>query len=373
MPSLRGTPLMRRIDWTAMISRLLRRALPAAVLLAAASAAPALAEHPKALLAHTPSGGQPNAPAQDPAISKDGRMDRYAAYDSAATDITPGANGHRNVYLVKRAGAITRTGTPWQVGATTLVSKGYNGPADNDSWGPAFDGYDYVHAGREITVTPKCLAFVSAADNLVRGDTDGHADVFLKRLPSGKLKRIATPGAATDVALDGRCWYMAYVAGGSLYLKNLRSGGVKRIAGGQSSSPELSANGKITVFSRNGSVYVNRQGGGGTHRVGTGILPSGDEWGRYVAYQSGSDVWVANTQGSPQAHVIAAGAAPSMTAGGHFVFYVTAAIATSNVYRAFGTCPGGSVAQQIAGSPHGNYAAFSCASGALFLSYIGPK
>jgi hypothetical protein len=342
--------------------------------LALTAAAPALAEHPKALLAHTPSGGQPNAPALDPAISKDGRMDRYAAYDSAATDITPGTNGHRNVYLVRRAGAITRTGTPWQMGATTLVSAGIGGPANGDSTGPAFDGYDYVHAGREITVKPKCLAFVSTASNLVRGDGNGHADVFLKRLPTGKLKRIATPGAASEVALDGRCWYMAYVAGGSLYWKNLRTGHVKRIAGGTSSSPELSANGKIIVFSRNGTVYVNRQGGGGTHRVGTGVATTGDEWGRYVAYQSGSDVWLANTQGAPRAHLLASnGAAPSMTAGGHFVFYVSGPIATSNVYRSFGTCPGGSAAQQIAGSPHGNYAAFSCASGQLFLSYIGPK
>ncbi len=367
---------MRQIDWTPMIARrIFRRALPAAVLLAAATAAPALAEHPKALLAHTPSGGQPNAPAQDPAISKDGRMDRYAAYDSAATDITPGTDGHRNVYLVQRAGAITRTGTPWKMGATTLVSQGIGGPANGDSFGPAFDGYDYVHAGREITVKPKCLAFVSAASNLVRGDNDGHADVFLKRLPTGSLKRIATPAAATEVALDGRCWYMAYVAGGNLYWQNLRTGGgAKRIAGGQSSSPELSANGKITVFSRNGSVYVNRQGDGGTHRVGTGTLTTGDEWGRFVAYQSGGDVWQANTQGAPHAHVLDPnGGAPSMTAGGHFVFYVSGSIATSNVYRSFGTCPGGSAAQQIAGSPHGNYAAFSCASGPLFLSYIGPK
>src|SRR4051794_8316458 len=264
-----------RIHWSPMISRLLRRALPAAVALTAASAAPALAEHPKALLAHTPSGGQPNSPALDPAISKDGRMDRYAAYDSAATNISPGTDGHRNVYLVKRAGAITRTGTPWQMGPTTLISKGIGGPANGDSWGPAFDGYDYVHAGREITVKPQCLAFVSAASNLVPGDGNGHADVFLKRL-SGGLKRIATPGAASEVALDGRCWYMAYVAGGTVYLKNLRSGGVKRISGsGGSSSPELSANGKITVYVRNGSVYVDRQGDGGTHRVAAGTAATG--------------------------------------------------------------------------------------------------
>jgi hypothetical protein len=359
-----------------MTGRLLRRALPAALALAAAAASPALAEHPKALLAHTPSGGEPNGPASDPAISKDGRMDRYAAYASTASDITAGTDGtHRNVFLVQRAGHISTSGTPWRMGATTLVSAGRGGPANGDSFGPAFDGYDYVHAGREITVKPRCLAFVSTASNLVRGDTNGRADAFIKRLPTGGLRRISGPGAVSEVALDGRCWYLDYVAGGTLYRKDLRHGGVKRLSGpGGVSSPELSANGKISVYSRNGQVYVNRIGGGGTHRVAAGTATTGDEWGRFVAFQNGNDIWQASTQGAPHAHVLAGnGAYPSMTAGGHFVFYVTGSIATSNVYRSFGTCPGGSAAQQIAGSPHGNYAAFSCSNGALFLSYIGAK
>jgi hypothetical protein len=55
------------------------------------------------------------------------------------------------------------------------------------------------------------------------------------------------------------------------------------------------------------------------------------------------------------------------------VFYVTGSSATSNIYKSFGTCPSGSTARQIAGSPHGNYAAFNCSNGALFLSYIGPQ
>jgi hypothetical protein len=61
-----------------------------------------------------------------------------------------------------------------------------------------------------------------------------------------------------------------------------------------------------------------------------------------------------------------------MTAGGKFVFYVSGPIAPSNVFRSFGSCPGGT-ATQIAGSPHGNYAAFGCSTGQLYLSYIGPR
>jgi Calx-beta domain len=41
------------------------------------------------LLARTPAGGLPNAPAIDPVISWDARTARYAAYVSAATNITP--------------------------------------------------------------------------------------------------------------------------------------------------------------------------------------------------------------------------------------------------------------------------------------------
>jgi hypothetical protein len=288
----------------------------------------------------------------------------------------PGSGSVQNVFLVKRAGAIGTSGTPWRMGSTSLVSRGRGGPANGDSWGPAFDGYDYVHAGREITVKPRCLAFVSSASNLVRGDGNGHADVFIYRLASGRLTRISTAGAASAVALDGRCWTVAYVSGGTVYRRVIRThvGAAKRISGaGGSSAPELSANGKVTTFARNGAVYVNRVGEGGTHQVSAGTAPTADEWGRYVAYEHDGGIWKANTKGAADAGPVAAnGTAPSMTAGGHFVFYVTGALATSNVYRNFGSCPAGN-ATQIVGSPHGNYAAFGCSSGALYLSYIGPQ
>jgi hypothetical protein len=302
-------------------------------------------------------------------------MNRFAAYASTATNIVPGSGSFENVFLVRRAGRISRSGTPWRMGATTLVSRGLGGPANGNSWGPAFDGYDYATHGREITVAPKCLAFVSAASNLVPGDGNGHADVFIEHLANGRLTRIATRGAASEVALDGRCWTVAYVAGGTVYRKDLRHGGrAHRISGpGGASSPQLSANGKVTTFARNGAVYVNRVGEGGTHQVSAGTAPTADEWGRYVAYEHDGGIWKANTKGAADAGPVAAnGTAPSMTAGGHFVFYVTGALATSNVYRNFGSCPAGN-ATQIVGSPHGNYAAFGCSSGALYLSYIGPQ
>jgi hypothetical protein len=357
------------------LTHTIRRALPAAAALAALSAAPALAEHPKYFLAHTPTGGPPNAPAADPVISRDGRLNRYAAYTSAATDIVPGSGPYRNVFLVYRTGAFnTSATTQWKSGKTVIASKGRGGPANGDSWGATFDGYDYVHAGREITVKPKCLAFVSNASNLVAGDGNGHADVFVRRLGSGKLTRIATAGAAAEVALDGRCLRLAYVSGGTVYVKNANGRGkARRVSGpGGANSPEMSANGKITTFTRKGVVFVDRSGS--THKVGLGTQSTADEWGKSVAFTRPDGVYLANASGAAHARLLDPGAtAPSMTAGGHFVFYVRGSIATSNVYKNFGTCPAGSIATQINGSPHGNYAAFSCSNGAVYMSYIGAK
>jgi hypothetical protein len=361
--------------------QLIRRAVVAAAALAALLAVPATAQrqrtsgHPQALLARTPSGGLPNAPATEPAISGDGRLNRYAGFTSAATDIVAGSGSHRNVFLVVRARPFNLSATTqWRNGKVILASKGRGGPANGDSWGASFDGYDYAHGGREITIKPRCMAFISAASNLVAGDGNGHADVFLRKLATGKLTRISTAGAASEVALDGRCFYLSYVSGGTVYSRNLKTGKTMRISGvGGSSSPEVSANGKVTTYARNGVVYVNRQGDGGTHKIGAGTQPTADEWGRLVAFSRGSDVYVANTSGAARAHVLEPGVtAPSMTAGGHFVFYVRGPIATSNIYKNFASCPN-SDAQQIAGSVHGNYAAFSCTDGALYMSYVGAR
>ena len=62
-----------------------------------------------------------------------------------------------------------------------------------------------------------------------------------------------------------------------------------------------------------------------------------------------------------------------MTAGGHFVFFVsTAQLVDSDVYERFARCPAGD-RRQVAGSPHGNYAMYSCTSGALYMAYVGHR
>jgi len=99
------------------------------------------------------SGSQADGDSSNAVISSNGR---YVAYDSSAANLTAGTDGSRyNVFVRDR----------W-AGTTTLVSAG----GDADSGGAAFS-----RDGRHI-------AFGSAATNLVTGDANGFADVFLRRM-----------------------------------------------------------------------------------------------------------------------------------------------------------------------------------------------
>src|SRR5215218_6324232 len=127
--------LTRRVP---VYSRLARRAAMCAVagsLLAVPAVdaqTPDRLLRPTQLLSRSISGGVPNAPATEAVISQDARVSRYAAYTSAATDIVVGSGASRNVYLVSRAGPWATNGTEWNIGSTSLISRGIGGPANGD-------------------------------------------------------------------------------------------------------------------------------------------------------------------------------------------------------------------------------------------------
>lgn len=198
----------------------MRRPAPTVALVIATAActvaaAPAAAQAPHAttLLSRSSSGGFPNGPAIQPAISHDKRTAVYAAYASTATNIVAGtAPGLSNVFLVKRTSPYGQNGTPWEPGRTIVASSGLGGrPANGSSTLPAFDG--------SSRTPPTCLAFISAASNLVKGDTNGQPDAFIRDLSSGKIRRLSVSsqgkqanGPTTEVVVDGRCTRAAYVA-----------------------------------------------------------------------------------------------------------------------------------------------------------------
>jgi len=333
------------------------------------------------LLARSTSGGLPNAPAADPVVSWDGRIARYVAFTSTATNIQPGTDGRRNVYLVKRSGG--SSASPWLIGSTVLASAGSGGqPANGDSSSPALDGYSRGDSARG----PSCLAFVSSASNLVSGDGNGQADVFVRRLSSGSLRRIASPPGkpATEVGVSGNCGAIVYVAGHALYVKR-GSSAPDKVATGSISSPRSTLNGVGLSYAKGGSIYVGSINGS-VKKVASGARPAPDAGDpsnpgqgkvRFVSFQRGGSVYYRRLGGFNRRVATGVGAQP--TAGGGQVIFGSGPFiylyAVSNNFgkRApQGFCPagGGDVAQT---SPSGraNYIAFSCSGGGLYLSFLG--
>jgi hypothetical protein len=333
-------------------------------------------------IARAADGGAPNAPATEPVISWDARTGRYVAYTSAATNITGGTDGKRNVFVVVRGGNPGKYGTPWDFGRTMLASSGLGGaPADGDSWSPSLDGWtkgDNAHK-------PTCVAFVSNASNLVGGDTNNQADVFVRKLKSAKVKRVASPPGmpASEVGVSGDCSTVGMVAGGSLFVKR----GTKKLrkvsGGGGVSAPDLTFNGQQISYAKNGRILAHRIGGGarsvasGSNPTSDGGRPAGKI--RKVAYErDGQSYW--SSVGGGERH-IDAGVFPAMTAGGTQVMFANGPFvylyAVSNNFGKKlpqGYCPAGDgTINSLFPSARGNYIVFSCTGGSAYLTYIGPK
>ncbi len=333
------------------------------------------------LIARAGDGGAPNAPTIDPVISWDARTGRYVAYVSTATNITAGTDGHSNVFLVKRGETPGKYGTPWKYGSVVLASRGLGGaPANGDSWSPALDGWtkgDDAHR-------PTCLAFVSSASNLVAGDGNNQADMFVRKLRGGKLRRIASPAGkpAQEAAVAGDCTTVAMVAGGTLYTKR----GAKRmrkVVGGGVSAPDLTFNGKQISYANGGRVFTRRVGGG-ARRVAAGANPTSDGGRpagkiRHVAYERGGASFYKALGTGEQS--IGPGALPAMTAGGTQVMFAKGPFvylwAVSNRFGKKlpqGYCPPGQGdVNHMFTSARGNYIVFSCTGGNAYLTYVGDK
>jgi len=144
-------------------------------------------------------------PSRNPAISQDKRFGRLAAFEADS-------GGTTNVYVVRRAEPIADNGTTWHAGGTVLASRGLGGrPADGPSTQPSLDGTSRA--------APHCVAFVSAASNLVRGDTNGKPDAFLYDLRTGSLRRVSltgrgrqSSGTVSEVVVNGLCTRVAFVS-----------------------------------------------------------------------------------------------------------------------------------------------------------------
>jgi len=125
-------------------------------------------------------------------ISADGR---YVAFQSVATNLVPGdTNGFRDVFVRDRLNHTTE-----------LVSVGSTGTQGNGD-----SGYD----GCAISGDGRYVAFGSGASNLVVGDTNDVGDVFVCDRQTGTIERVSVDSAGTQgndtsgvpsLSADGRC------------------------------------------------------------------------------------------------------------------------------------------------------------------------
>jgi len=190
-------------------------------------------------------------------ISSDGR---YIVFSSVASDLVPGdGNGTDDIF---RRDLLT--GTTVRVSVDTGGGDP-NGNSNNPS----------------LSADGRYVAFVSAATDLVPGDSNGANDVFVRDLQVGSTARVSVNvfggdfrfGGEPSISADGR--YVAFSAGVGLpnvFRRDLEAGTTTQVSvdtggGGPisvSTQPSISADGRYVAFS---SADLDLGGGTGTWDV----------------------------------------------------------------------------------------------------------
>ena len=163
-------------------------------------------------------GRQANGPSGDPAISANGR---YVAFYSAATNLVTGdTNGFADVFVRD-----LRKHRTLRVSVTSRGRQAGCNAGGCESTEPA------------LSASGRYVAFESSATNLVAGDTNRLADVFVRDLRTGRTQRVS-------VSSSGR-----------------QAGGDRTNNG--SNAPVISANGRYVAF----HSYASNLVAGDTNRL----------------------------------------------------------------------------------------------------------
>ncbi|QCD58423.1 PD40 domain-containing protein [Streptomyces hawaiiensis] len=173
--------------------------------------------------------------------------------------------------------------------------------------------------GPSLSADGRHLAFVSSADNLVAGDTDGTADAFVRDLKTGTTRPAgrSVDGSIEDVALSGNGRYLAFSATTAsdglshIWVEDLTTGAVQRIKDTVDTGydtgrqPAISADGRYVAF-------VAQQSGFGEGE---------DRWGRVYRVDRTSGKAVRISQVPAAGDRKTAATHPSISADGKRVGY----------------------------------------------------
>ena len=264
-------------------------------------------------------GAQANGFSESAAISADGR---YVTFISRASSLVAAdTNGWGDVFVHDR-----------QSGQTALVSVANDGTqANSENYGPA------------ISADGRFIAFYSGASNLVSGDTNGTLDVFVRDRQTGQTGRVSVAAGGTQgtglsadpaISADGR--YVTFLSSApnlvsgdtnemaDVFVHDRATGQTDRVSvamdgtqangGSATYSSAISADARFVTFSSSASnlvagdtngasdVFVRDRDTGQTTRVSVASegtqasgsvgyeVPSISATGRYVAFSS----WASN-------------------------------------------------------------------------------
>jgi Tol biopolymer transport system component len=205
-----------------------------------------------------------NKDSDNPVISGNGR---FVAFDSTATNLV---SGDTNNQCLSTSGANVNCTDVFikdlESGATRLVSAtAAGGQGNRESQRPA------------ISADGRFVAFISAATNLVTGDSNGKNDVFLKDMQTGIINRVSVAADGTEgnehsvmpaISADGRfvafrTQSSTFVAGDSssgmdVFVKDTQTGALTCVSTSSSgargdgasglNSLAISANGRFVAF-----------------------------------------------------------------------------------------------------------------------------
>ena len=211
-------------------------------------------------------GGLGNAASGDPSISEDGR---FVAFRSDASNLVAGdSNGTSDIFVRD-----TLSGT------TTRVSTGAAGEANAYSQSP------------RISSDGRHVAFASGASNLVAGDSNGFADLFVRDTQDATTTLVSTSTAGdpansgtfnSTISADGR--FIAFDSTASnlvgddgngstsdIFLRDTQSDTTTRISrgvdsaepNGASHSPSISPDGRYIAFSSAATNLTDGEANGG--------------------------------------------------------------------------------------------------------------
>jgi TolB protein len=214
--------------------------------------------------------------------------------------------------------------------ATAVISRNADGPSSGGS---------FSQDGRRVSY----FAFASSANNLVRGDSNGHTDVFVlhRNGLGGSLSRVSVAsngaqanGDSANPSVDGDDSHFPHCVAfqstatnldshdaspdSDVYVHDLRSGRTRLVSGDAPApafNPVIDGGCRIVVYESAGTIFARSLRSAHSSPIAAGSQPDLQTNGKGVVYTRGGQVWY---QAIRRVHgnVVRAGGERLVSAGG---------------------------------------------------------